>query len=181
MGNILTTAKNLLSPPAYPPPPDDGSSPPVRDAKELCEEAALNLYIGEIIYASQGSGAAHREDGLAWTREAVDLAEEQLHKLGSSNTASAREAKKTCRECLDSGLGNWAKMAARLAREERERLAAGTPKKSTWLGLWGDGKADAADRWQAEEELVRERMRRAAEVMGEPEVPKLGFMGMFQA
>ncbi|KAI0975582.1 hypothetical protein F4678DRAFT_469477 [Xylaria arbuscula] len=178
--NVLNTVKRLAAPPAYPLPPSDGESPPIRDAKERCEEAGLNLYIGEIIYAS-----ASREDGLAWTREAVDLAEEQLHTLGPSSDDGA--AKQTCRECLSSGLENWAKMAARLAREEKEKGAAGTTATSSaWFGgLWGDGKQqkqeETAGRWAAEENVVKERTRRAQEVLDELEAPNTPLSSLFSA
>ncbi|KAI1827698.1 hypothetical protein F4861DRAFT_492229 [Xylaria intraflava] len=166
MRNILSTVKRLAAPPAYPPPPPNGESPPVRDAKERCEEAALNVYIGEMIYASKG-----REDGLAWTREAVDLAEEQLHKLEPTET----EAKQTCKECLSSGLENWAKMVSRLAREEREKEEANRANSSNgrgaWFGLWGDGRQETPGRWAAEENVVKERTRRAQEVLDELETP----------
>ncbi|GAW15622.1 hypothetical protein ANO14919_050380 [Xylariales sp. No.14919] len=173
-GNVINTVKRLVAPPTYPPAPPSGESPPVRDAKERCEEAALNLYIGEIIYASKG-----REDGLAWTREAVDLAEEQLHKLNPFDT----DAKQTCKECLTSGLENWAKMAARLAREEREKEAQSTPTTSTWFGLWGgDGKRETtAGRWAAEEAVVKERTRRAQEILEDLEVPNSPLGSVFAA
>lgn len=88
--NVISTVKRFVAPPAYPPAPDDGESAPLRDAKERCEEAGLNLYIGEIIYARNKSNSTKgHEDGLAWTREGVDLAEEQLHKLPSGGAADA--------------------------------------------------------------------------------------------
>ncbi|KAI1779320.1 hypothetical protein F4818DRAFT_246554 [Hypoxylon cercidicola] len=186
--NVAGAARRLVSPPAYPAPPPDGNAPPVRDAAELCEEAGLHLYIGEIMYASGGGGrSSSREDGLAWTREAVDLAEEQLHKLqngGEETTADA--ARKTCRECLSSGLENWRRMVARLAREEAEkqqRKDAGGGGGAGWLAaLWGDGKPeDTGGRWAAEENVVKDRMRRAQEVLEEPETRKAGLGSLFWA
>ncbi|KAI1494539.1 hypothetical protein F5X96DRAFT_616290 [Biscogniauxia mediterranea] len=192
LSNMRSVAKRLLFPPAYPPPPDDGESPPIRDAQELCEEAGLNLYIGEIIYASKSIGSStSREDGLAWTREAVDLAEEQLHKLSppsEDNSKAVMMARKTCRDCLSSGLDNWAKMVSRLAREEREKeehKQGGSKSSSTsWLGLWGEGQRpdmDTPGRWAAEENVVRERTRRAQELLEELEAPKTNIMNLFQA
>ncbi|KAI0808852.1 hypothetical protein GGR55DRAFT_651133 [Xylaria sp. FL0064] len=188
--NVLHTIKRIAAPPAYPPPPLSGDSPPVRDAKERCEEAALNLYIGEIIYAA---GKA-REDGLAWTREAVDLAEEQLHSLNSSPSPSSPSditaAKQTCKECLSSGLQNWAKMAARLAREEREKEATATSSSSSsagassWFGgFWSEGKQEKvmAGRWAAEENVVKERTRRAQEILDELETPGTSLNSFFWA
>ncbi|KAI1188142.1 hypothetical protein F5B17DRAFT_396569 [Nemania serpens] len=180
LSNIISTVRRLAAPPAYPPAPDDGESPPERDARERCEEAALNLYIGEIIFASNG-----HEDGLAWTREAVDLAEEQLHSPELAADADAA-AKTTCRECLSSGLQNWAKMVARLAREEREKEAQGSTSASaagTWFGLWGDAAKshEVAGRWAAEENVVKERTRRAQEVLDELELPKTPLSSLFSA
>lgn len=81
---------------------------------------------------------------------------------------------------------------ARLAREERERealLKKGEPAKassSRWLAsLWADGKAEAeaaaGGRWTAEENVVKERMRRAQDVLEESEAPQVGFAALFQA
>ncbi|KAK3335466.1 hypothetical protein B0T19DRAFT_406533 [Cercophora scortea] len=182
LSDTASLALRMVLPPAYPPPPDDGSAPPLRDAKELCEEAALSLHIGEILYASQ---PATREEGLGWTREAVDIAEEQLHKLGSS--AADKDARTTCRECLGTGLGNWAEMVARLAREEaaaKEALAQTPPVKASWFGgLWGEGvvKEEDRSRWAAEEKVIVERERRAKELLDELEPPANGLSSIFSA
>lgn len=174
---IWHITQSLFKPPAYPPPPDDGTSPPMRDPKELCKEAALHLHIGEIMYTAQN---AAREDGVGWTREAVDIAEEQLHKLGRATTDTV--AKTTCRECLGAGLENWATMVARLMDEEERKKAAGLPAKSSssWFGLWGDGKTEDNGRWAAEEKVVKERIRRAREVLEDLESPNRPFGSMFQ-
>ena len=168
----------FFTPPAYPPPPPDGKAPPVRDAKEICEEAALSLYIGEIMYSSQDSS---REEGLGWTREAVDIAEEQLHRLGTSK--ADRPARLTCRECLITGLGNWSDMVARLAKEEaaKKEAAASQPKKASWFGLWGDGKEEDLSRWAAEERVIEERKRRVKDLADELEPPGSGLASLFTA
>jgi len=188
---------SILAPPKYPPPLPDGTTPPPRDAKERCEEAALMTYIGEILYASNTSTSG-REEGLAWTREAVDIAEEELR---GRRTNGNKEAKATCQQCLGTGLGNWGKMVARLAREEMERrkeveeakLAKSAGKTGGWLGFGAGpgpeighdakeqqkenqqersaaGSAEAPSgpmgRWEAEELVVQERMRRARDVLG---------------
>ena len=118
---------SLISPPSYPPPPDDGFGPPLPGARATCEEAALRLHIGEILYASARkptgataaassssssssswglfSSTSHeqqaREEGIAWTREAVDIAEEQLHALAQSG----QRDKKKQRQALENGQG----------------------------------------------------------------------------
>jgi len=183
--------RSILVPPAYPPPPPDGTAPPVRDAKALCQEAALSLHIGEIMYTTPGvtgkassSGRDHREEGLAWTREAVDIAEEQLRKLGSSSApGKPSETRVTCKECLATGLDNWSTMVSRLAKEERQKIKEEAERKrkakasSGWLGsLWGQGPAAVVEseeaentervgRWGAEEKVIEERRKRVRELL----------------
>lgn len=155
---------DLVSPPAYPP-------PPWRSPHERCEEASLHLYIGEILFATASLG-----DGLAWTRDGVDLAEEQLRALGASK--EEREARQTCRECLATGLGNWSAMVAQLAKaEEAESKSAS---KSRVLSLWS-GARDAEGRWAAEEAVVQERVRRTRELMEDLRPPRPGLLSIFRA
>lgn len=172
---MVYIAKDLLIPRAYPPPPPDGTGPPLRDPKELCAEAALSLHIGEIIYTSKPS---NREEGLSWTREAVDIAEEQLHKLNPENDEH-KPARAYCRECLATGLSNWQNMVSRLAKEEAARKAEteaaaanGKKNSSSWFGLWG-GKENKEDlsRWAAEEKVIEERGRRAKDLLDDLEAP----------
>ena len=150
--------RSLLVPPPYPP-PDDGTTPPTRDPKEHCEEAGIMTYIGEILYASRQTKTS-REDGLAWTREAVDVAEEQLRRKNID-----REGKKTCKECLKVGLGNWETMVSQMAKEEKEAKA---QKTGGWLGFGGDSQKDVAGRWEREEQVIAERQRRAGDILATP-------------
>lgn len=177
---LWTKIKSYIGTPPYPPPPDDGRSPPLRDAKEMCEEAALSLHIGEILYASK---PATREEGLGWTRDAVDVAEEQLHRLRP--TAEHRPARDKCRECLATGLDNWAAMVRRLAKEEAERekaAAAQPPKKASWFGLWGAASEEEhRNRWAAEEKVIEERQRRAQGLLEELEPTGNGLGALFSA
>ncbi|KAK4239150.1 hypothetical protein C8A03DRAFT_43169 [Achaetomium macrosporum] len=175
----------LFSPPPYPPPPPDGTSPPVRDPQDLCQEAALSLHIGEIMYTSS---PASREEGLGWTREAVDLAEEQLHRLPQKLYERADSARSTCRECLATGLGNWAAMVAKLAKEEKARKEASSAQHgaSRWFGsLWGQGagvaKVEDTDRWAAEEKVIEERQRRARDLLEDLKPPPRGILSFLQA
>ncbi|KAH7037224.1 uncharacterized protein B0I36DRAFT_313565 [Microdochium trichocladiopsis] len=168
---------------SVPPAPDDGMSPPVRDAQELCEEAGLNLYIGEIVYTSNASA---REEGVGWTREAVDAAQEQLHKLGPKT--EDHKAQQRCRECLSTGLTNWAKMVDRLAKDELSKQAASEVKKQksgSWLGLWSEGTkkdtAGDAGRWAAEAAVIKERSRRAQDLLEDLEAPGQGISAPFRA
>jgi hypothetical protein len=157
--NLMYFARSALVQSKYPSPPDDGTSPPMRSSKERCEEAGIMTYVGEILYASN-SGKTSKEEGLAWTREAVDIAEEELRAK-----AANKEAKKICKQCLEVGLGNWATMVTKLAREEK---ATKTKKVGGWLGFGVGEQKDFVGRWESEQLVVKERMRRAKEVLSSP-------------
>ena len=149
----MAVAKNAIMASTYPPPPDEGTNPPQRGPKERCEEAGIMTYIGEILYASKQSSTS-REDGLAWTREAVDVAEEELRRKGIE-----KDAKKTCQQCLEVGLGNWTTMVKRMAMEEKEKKAASS---GSWFGF---DQKDGVGRWGSEEQVIKERLRRSAELL----------------
>ncbi|TAQ89732.1 hypothetical protein B7494_g1920 [Chlorociboria aeruginascens] len=159
----MSMVRSLLVAPKYPPPPDDGTTPPLRTSKERCEEAGIMTYIGEILFTS-----TNKDDGLAWTREAVDIAEEEFR-----GRKADKEAKKICKKCLEVGLGNWATMVEQLASAERENKG---KKLGGWLGFGGQESKDVVGRWESEEKVVKERMRRVNEekMAG----PKKGFSAM---
>ncbi|KIL93256.1 hypothetical protein FAVG1_03233 [Fusarium avenaceum] len=140
----------------YPPPPSDGTQPPWRSPHERCQEASLSLWIGEILFSSSS-----KDDGISWTRDSVDVAEEQLRDMDLLTADKA--AKKTCRECLSAGLGNWGKMVAKLAQEEEQRQAKGATKSGVF-SFWSGTPPDAGDRWTAEGAVVQERVRRTREL-----------------
>lgn len=158
---VMSMIKSALIPPPYPPSPSDGTTPPFRNSKELCEEAGIMTYVGEILYASKTSKTS-KEDGLAWTREAVDIAEEELR-----GNRVDQEGKKTCKQCLEIGLGNWAAMVSQLAKEERESREQNA-KGISWLSFGGEAPKEIAGRWESEEQVVKERTRRASEVLTDP-------------
>ncbi|KAI9172346.1 hypothetical protein HJFPF1_01848 [Paramyrothecium foliicola] len=164
---------NFFAPPDYPPPPPDGTLPPWRSPNERCQEAALNLYIGEILYATSS-----QDDGLAWTRDGVDAAEEQLRKIGPQTTD--KSAKQSCRECLSTGLGNWATMVASLAREEAAKAEQGKASSPNVFNFWSAPR-EAEDRWAAEELVVKERMKRTQELLEDVAPPASGLTGFFKA
>lgn len=163
---------NFFAPPPYPAPPPDGTRPPWRNAEERCQEASLHLYIGEILYSAQS-----RDDGLSWTRDGVDLAEEELRSMKLSETS--KEAKQLCRECLGTGLGNWSTMVSRLANAERIK-AKETTGKPGMFSFWG-GSQQPEGRWKAEEAVVEERVRRTREIMEDVRRPTVGPMAWFKA
>lgn len=125
-------------------------------------------YIGEILYAS-----SRKEDGLAWTREAVDVAEVEARR---KDNGVGEAEKRRCKQCLEVGLGNWEKMVGRLAREEKRGKEEGKGKKGGgWLGFGGGGgEEDVIGRWESEEKVVEERMKRAREILGDKIVIPVG-------
>lgn len=153
---MYQTVIDFFKPPAYPPPPPDGTQPPWRSAEERCQEASLQVYIGEILYATSS-----KDDGLSWTRDGVDLAEEQLRSIGDSE--GTKETKRLCRECLGTGLDNWRTMVSRLAAAEKAKEESGSTQKGMF-SFWGTSK-EPTDRWAAEEAVVLERVRRTREIM----------------
>jgi hypothetical protein len=160
MKAVISFIKSALTPPEYPPPPPDGTSPPTHSPQERCEEAGIMTYVGEILYASKITKTS-KEDGLAWTREAVDIAERELR-----GKRIDREGKKKCRQCLEVGLGNWTRMVEKLANEEQEAKAAKGSKVGGWLGF-GDAEKETIGRWESEKQVIQERSRRASELLSD--------------
>ncbi|CAM1506301.1 Fc.00g059420.m01.CDS01 [Cosmosporella sp. VM-42] len=158
----------FVAPPSYPAPPPDGTQPPWRSPNERCQEASLSLYIGEILYASSS-----RDDGLSWTRDSVDVSEEQLRNMGSM---ADKAEKQVCRECLAAGLDNWAKMVVKLAKEEETRKE----KASKGFSFWS-GSQNNEGRWAAEDSVVKERVRRTKELLEEVNPTDSGVMALFKA
>ncbi|PKX91669.1 uncharacterized protein P174DRAFT_443649 [Aspergillus novofumigatus IBT 16806] len=128
---------------------------PVRTPTSACEEAGLMTYIGEIIYASSS-----KETGLAWTRDAVDMAESTILELGGLEDRNPRHR---CAECLRVGLENWktmvSKLVAQAEREERESLEKA---KHSWFGGEKQMEAKALERkrWEAEWLILDDRIKK---------------------
>lgn len=150
--SYLTALKNLIIDKPYPRPPPTGNEQPHHSMQGACEEVGLMTYIGEILFATSDK---EREKGLSWTRDSVGAAEAVLWVMDETkdNDESAREK---CRECLDTGIENWQKMARQMTLTAKRKEKEAELNKG-WLGL-GIGK-DAAirkaqgdlARWQEEE------------------------------
>ncbi|OJD18039.1 hypothetical protein AJ78_01931 [Emergomyces pasteurianus Ep9510] len=174
--SFLTSIPNsiisLLTPPAYPLPTRTGNEHAVSSLYTTCEEAGLMLYIGEILFASSS-----QERGLAWTRDAVDLAEATILQLNSeeaeehtsnsalmtTNTSSSSysnlsmnhsDAHQRCRECVKAGLDNWKQMVRELViKAENEELESmDRADKGSWW-LWSGRGANRVK----EKEMTRRR------------------------
>jgi hypothetical protein len=177
--SLWENLKKVAAAPTYPPPPPDGTQAPWRSPRHLCEEAALHLYIGEILYSSNDSTNS-REEGLAWTRDGVDIAEEQLRDLGTETS----RPRSVCKDCLSTGLKNWSAMVKRLAKEEEleKKKREENPPKSSFGGFWSQPKpAETDGRWAAEQAVVYERIKRTNELLVEMAPPPVGFQDLFKA
>ncbi|KAL1963765.1 hypothetical protein VTN77DRAFT_7831 [Rasamsonia byssochlamydoides] len=155
-GDLVEKIKTILVPVTYPDAPSDGNDPPVRTVGSACEEAGLMTYIGEIIYASSS-----QENGLSWTRDAVDMAESTFIELGNDREYAA--ARERCTQCLKVGLDNWKTMVRNLVvKAEKEEAEAMQKAEKAWYG--GEKRVQAKTlerkRWEAEEMIVQERANR---------------------
>lgn len=152
---VFKAVKNVFVPAEYPAPLSSGNEPPLRTSSSACDEAGLMTYIGEILYASSS-----RDLGLAWTRDAVEMAETTMLDLRNSEDPDTRTR---CSQCLKVGLENWKTMVsslvARAKKEEQERL---DQAKHSWYGGGSAAKTKAEElrRWQAEEAILDDRIRR---------------------
>ncbi|OAX80951.1 hypothetical protein ACJ72_04708 [Emergomyces africanus] len=163
---------SFLTPPAYRLPTRTGNESAVRSLYTTCEEAGLMVYIGEILFASSS-----QERGLAWTRDAVDLAEATILQLNSeeaedqnANSNSAlmttsgssssslsmnhSDTHQRCRECVKAGLDNWKQMVRQLVvKAENEELESmDRADKGSWW-LWSGRGANRVK----EKEMTRRR------------------------
>ena len=122
-----------------------GDEPLTRPAQADCAEAELMLYIGEILFATTKSKP---EDGLAWTRNAVELAQQGL----TSAKPLSAETTQQCKACLQLGVDNWSKMVAKLAREEKAINEREGNAAQGWKGWFGSNKGTdpKSSRWQGE-------------------------------
>lgn len=153
---LINSLKAVLIPVEYPPPPPSGNDPPLRTPTSICDEAALMAYIGEIIYASSS-----KENGLAWTRDAVDMAEAAILDLPESE----RTPRQKCAQCLKVGLENWTTMVSTsVSKAEREELESMEKAESSWFSFRGNkrvhAKSSERKRWEAEKLIVSDRAKR---------------------
>ncbi|KAJ5902614.1 hypothetical protein N7495_003142 [Penicillium taxi] len=160
--SLYKSLKTVLIPVDYPPPQPSGDTPPLRTASSACDEAGLMTYIGEIIFASSA-----RDQGLSWTRDAVEMAESTLLDLRSS---SDQESRTRCGQCLKVGLENWKMMVSALvAQSQREETQSAEQAKKAWFGGHRHAREKAAElrRWKAEEAILDDRIRKLFPILEE--------------
>ena len=164
--SIFNSLKTVLIPVEYPPPQPSGDEPPVLTATSACDEAGLMTYIGEIIFASSS-----KESGLAWTRDAVDMAETSILELGT--TEETRIPRERCADCLRIGLNNWKTMVSRLVvQAEKEELEAIEKAKTTWYGGKKQVQTKSLERkrWEAERIILDDRARKLTPIVDDDSV-----------
>ncbi|WEW57545.1 hypothetical protein PRK78_003012 [Emydomyces testavorans] len=173
ISEISETISSFFFPPPYPVPSITGNEQPLRSASSACDEAGLMVYIGEIIFASSS-----QESGLAWTRDAVDLAEmsllqlddvnDRLHSYGMQYSSDEER----CHDCLRTGLENWKKMVRQLVvKAEQEELNCMNTAKDSWLSSRAKQvkeKEMQRRRWEAEELILQDRSKRVQRFIGDP-------------
>jgi hypothetical protein len=137
LGVMMTLFSRHPDPPAEP----SGDEPATATPATACASSGTMLYIGEVLYASSGSNpddavepSSVQRVGINWTRQALDLAESNIRKIGDAKKTMKQErllpdldlpsqavanggllmdplrvaeAKKRCSECLIAGLENW--------------------------------------------------------------------------
>lgn len=137
IAQFAQTIRKIFRAPTFPAPPPSGDTPIVRESERAtCEDSELMLYIGEILFAT----APESKEGIAWTREGVGIAEQNLGTRGGSG----EEARK-CKECLITGVGNWEIMLRRMSelrdavREREGARSAGWMEFGGWFGGNGGG------------------------------------------
>ena len=171
LSGILSLLRPLFSPPPYPTPLPSGDEPALRTPASICSEAGLMANIGELLWASSSF-----DDGLKWTREAVDVAEKEYEHSQTDEEASER-----CAECLLVGIENWRKMLAKLARDQKDGGGKQLDlkersKSSAGFSWWGGerrkmGEEERPD-WIKEQLAVEERARRIQFLLGQERFKK---------
>ena len=115
-------------------------------------------YIGEIMYASHS-----KETGLAWTRDAFDLAETTLPETDTT------DPKNKCTQCPRVNMVNWRTMLSEFIEtakkdEDEAREKAKGDSKTSWFSKPSEKtvlqKTHERMRWEAEDFLLRERVGR---------------------
>lgn len=144
-GGILDTITSLFSKARFPDPPPSGDNPLIRGSdKPACEESALMLYIGEILFASNPS-----KESLGWTRQAVTIADASLSLPSLTSEMEEEDEKKKCMECLVTGVDNWNTMLSRLASAETAAVS-----KSWWFSWGSASKVDTQAELQEDQKKI---------------------------
>lgn len=166
----LRAIKDWLVEAPYPAGPPSGDEPPFHTLKEACEEVGLMTYIGEILYATSS-----KEKGLSWTRDAVDAAEAVMWMMKEEDKEEGRER---CRECLETGLSNWKKMARSMAKQAEKREHDNGSRSSGWLNFGQREAADQSRRWEEEQTQIELRIQKTMPLIKPLEPPRSSWLSV---
>ena len=173
--SLMDTIMDFLKDRPYPPPPPSGDEPLGRPS-ESCSEPSLMAYVGEILFVTSKTNK-DREQAIAWTKDAADLAESRASQI-SKDRARKEQFKgprqrlvaegidsdvEVCRQCLGLGLTNLQTMVLQMIQRDTDHGAReGKETKSFWPG---DSAAPSlsASRWGKELEVVATRLERFKE------------------
>ena len=174
--NVLQKAslylKSLFISFPMPDAPASGDEAPKRTPAAICEEAGVMANIGEVLFtmASQSKKGVEatkgEQDGLSWTRDAVDLAESTLESASEDD----KEAKSRCLECLQTGAESWTTMLNIMLKNEQNSNASESEPKRAWI--WGKKRAEKTDRWEREANAVEQRLKQVRNLLLEEERKK---------
>ncbi|GAB7351842.1 hypothetical protein MBLNU459_g2401t2 [Dothideomycetes sp. NU459] len=163
-GRVLSMLGSIIRSSEYPTELSSGDEPFLRPSvtEPDCTEAELMLYIGEILFATSSS---RPDEGLGWTKQAVDMAERGFRDRNLPN-----EQRQTCKACLETGVTNWALMIKKLLNDERTQrgqASANTGWKS-WFGRSDQTYSARLSKWAEEAKTVEDlRMKLIREGISE--------------
>ena len=162
-------SKSILASPEYPPEPPAGDEVPLRTPTSICEEAGLMANIGEVLFASSSQASdsqrsTPQSSGLAWTRDAVELAETTLVTI-ANGSVEEQETRRKCTECLEMGTANWKMMVDSMLKEEKarkQRPVEKTKERASWF--WGsrstkDEGFEDIEKWEREAKVVERKFQ----------------------
>ncbi|KAH1689227.1 hypothetical protein KXX25_003264 [Aspergillus fumigatus] len=135
---------------SLPPPPPDAKPFVLPSIPKSTRDPFVSLY----------NSIKTMETGLAWTRDAVDLAESTILELGGFEDHNPQHR---CAECLRVGLENWKTMVSQLvAQAEREERESIEKAKHSWFGGEKQMEAKALERkrWEAERLILDDRIKK---------------------
>jgi hypothetical protein len=153
--SVWNSIVHFVETPPYPALPPTGDEPLLRTLEDVCEEATLMNFIGEILFATASSDAQHSA-GLSWAREAVQTAKSY------TSQPEDNKARRKCMECEEAGLDNWSKMMGRLVTDAKAK-AEKVPGWKGWIGLGAN--TEEVEKLQAEEKDVLKRLEKVSDII----------------
>ncbi|KAL9088300.1 MAG: hypothetical protein Q9165_006224 [Trypethelium subeluteriae] len=173
----IDSIADLLKDRPYPPAPPSGDEP-LEATAESCLEATLLAYVGEILFASAKTNK-ERLSGIAWTKDAADLAESRAGQISKEQARNERlgipqqrflagrshNDTKACQQCLETGLTNLQTMLSQMIQREGEPTLGRESQTRGWFS-WLSGNARTKripETWEQELADVNVRLEKLRE------------------